>query len=371
MGQVNTKLDQGKSLFLKDEDAAAIACFDEFIRLNPNNDEGYAWRARARHVTGDQDGCQKDVETAIRLNPSCAIAYFVRAKLWQDKGNTVQAISDVSKAIELDPSQAVFYRNRGQYYERQGDFTHAIPDYLRGQQDGNPNYWIVYSPEDSKYKLWCDLAYKHFVEELLPKAGQSGEIVLGYWPATFYWGETEHYQHHVDSERMYIRRSISSARGYFCITNSSLHIVLRSQITKKHPIKGPGCLASIFSIGFLDEHNKIEQEKNDKVITLSHRASQGVELSNDEIIFRTSADTWRIIPLFGGAEQYIYVALSLASEGQLIPTTVEPSSVRTPGKQTSTQDFKAALKSLAELKAEGLISEDEYETKKREILGRI
>ncbi len=315
-----------------------------------------------------------DFTRAIELNPADTSAYCNRGLCYAEHGDFAQAIADFTQAIELNPSDASAYCNRGWCYAEQGDFAKAISDILRCNQDGNPDHWGEWVPEDKKYDFWCQLAHQHFVNELLSKVRLINEMVLHYWPATFFWGESEYQQYYSDKQRLYKHRSQRAARGYICITSSSTYIILRGELTKKYSIKGPGFIHNFLSMSFADRYDELYQEKNDREIVLSHKSLLGVELSDITVVLHTPNDTWRIIPLFNGSNhQYIYAALSLASQGQLIPTKVEPSSPsrQTADKATPPSDIKGSLKMLAELKAEGLISEEEYEAKKKELLARI
>jgi len=313
-----------------------------------------------------------DLTRAIEHNRSDATAYNNRGLCYADLGEFAQAIADFTRAIELNPSNTSVYGSRGWCYIEQGDFSKGISDILRCNQDGNPNHWDEWIPEDEKYHLWCQLTHQHFVSKLLPKTKLVNEIVLHYWPATLFWGESEYQQYHDNKQRLYKRHSQWAARGYICITNNSIHIVLRGELTKKYPIKGPGFIHNVLSLSFADRYDEIYQEKNDKDIVLSNKSILGLELSDNIVILHTPADTWHIISLFNdNTHQYIYAALSLASQGHLTPTMVEPSSKQMTDKASSPLDIKASLKVLAELKAEGLISEEEYEAKRKELLSRI
>jgi tetratricopeptide (TPR) repeat protein/S1-C subfamily serine protease len=108
---------------------AAIAGFDQAIRLNPSYVNAYISRGSIRSALGDNKGAIADYDQAIRLNPNFADTYINRGVARADLGDKQGAIADFDQAIRLNPNLAVAYNNRGFGRYALGDKQGAIADY--------------------------------------------------------------------------------------------------------------------------------------------------------------------------------------------------------------------------------------------------
>ena len=128
-GSRDTSNDRGVSALRNKDYEAAIACFSEAIRLNPNDAIAYGNRGFAYGKTGDYDRAISDFTEAIRLRPDFALAYYDRADAYDNQGEYDRAIDDYTEAIELKPQMADAYNNRGAVYLLQGAHEKAIDDF--------------------------------------------------------------------------------------------------------------------------------------------------------------------------------------------------------------------------------------------------
>ena len=120
---------KGDSLMEKGDYDAAIAAFNEAIRIDPKNAVAYSDRGRAYDYKGDHDKAVADNTEAIRLDPHLAKAYSRRGYAYEEIGNLDNAIADYTDAIRLDPKCANGYRFRGWVYGLKGEHDKAIADY--------------------------------------------------------------------------------------------------------------------------------------------------------------------------------------------------------------------------------------------------
>ena len=127
--QAANLLEQGKTHATNGDHTAAIAAFDEAIRLDPKMAEPYWQRGVAYANKGDHTRAIADYDEAIRLAPDLTGAYHARGFSHSSKGNLDQAIIDFTDAIRLDPARALSYWQRGICYAKQGNQTLAIADY--------------------------------------------------------------------------------------------------------------------------------------------------------------------------------------------------------------------------------------------------
>ena len=120
----------------------AIECFNESIRLNPNNPNAYYGRGQAYFDTYSLEEAISDFTKVIKSVPNFSGAYFLRGKSYNELKDFESAISDYSKAIELDPENAEYYLNRGMLYRNNSEIyglDEAEKDYRKACELGD-NY---------------------------------------------------------------------------------------------------------------------------------------------------------------------------------------------------------------------------------------
>jgi hypothetical protein len=91
---------------------AAIADYNEVLRLDPNNAQAYAERADIRSEAGDMQGALEDYNQAIALNPYSAYAYNNRAFILNRQDDFFGAALDLQRASQLllDSGQMMDYQ---------------------------------------------------------------------------------------------------------------------------------------------------------------------------------------------------------------------------------------------------------------------
>jgi tetratricopeptide (TPR) repeat protein len=88
---------------------AAIADYDQAIRLRPNYPEAYSRKGWARMSLSDYQGATADFEQAIRLNPNSAEAFYGRAVSRMGLKDIKGGLADLDQSIRLNPSNAEAY----------------------------------------------------------------------------------------------------------------------------------------------------------------------------------------------------------------------------------------------------------------------
>ena len=89
--------------------------------------EGYA-----AHLKGQFTAAIASYDEAIRLDPNYARAYNNRGLAYQAKGDLNRAIADFSEAIRLTPTLSAAYLNRGTAYAKKGDARQSHRRLQRG-----------------------------------------------------------------------------------------------------------------------------------------------------------------------------------------------------------------------------------------------
>jgi len=92
---------------------AAIADYDEAIRLNPELAEAFNNRGNAKSALEDYQGAIADYDEAIKLNPELAEAFNNRGISKFNMKDNPGAIADFDEALRLKPDDAGALHNRG------------------------------------------------------------------------------------------------------------------------------------------------------------------------------------------------------------------------------------------------------------------
>ena len=93
----------GVSLQDQEKWNAAIAEYDEAIRLDPKYALAYNNRGFAYINLGQHQRAIQDLDEAIRLDPKLALADKNRGFAYANLGQNQRAIQDLDEAIRLDP----------------------------------------------------------------------------------------------------------------------------------------------------------------------------------------------------------------------------------------------------------------------------
>ena len=101
-------------------------------------------RANARSAQGDRAAAIADYDQAIRLDPRIPFAFNNRGLLRAEQGDIAGAIADYDQAIRLDPGYAQAFSNRGLARAMRGDHAGAIDDYA-GAIRADPRFILAFN----------------------------------------------------------------------------------------------------------------------------------------------------------------------------------------------------------------------------------
>jgi tetratricopeptide (TPR) repeat protein len=107
---------------------AAMADYDQAIRLNRGNSFAFNNRGIIWHARGEIDRALADYDESIRLNPRHARAFHNRGNAWRDKGDPDRALAAYDAAIRLDPQEPLALANRCLLRVQRGDGRLALAD---------------------------------------------------------------------------------------------------------------------------------------------------------------------------------------------------------------------------------------------------
>ncbi len=97
------RVHRGMAYFAKDDYKAALADFNESIRLNPDNAKALYHRGVVLQVLEEYEAAREDFSRAVRLDPFKFDALFQRAQTYYHSGDYSRALDDCEKALLIDP----------------------------------------------------------------------------------------------------------------------------------------------------------------------------------------------------------------------------------------------------------------------------
>jgi tetratricopeptide (TPR) repeat protein len=119
---------RGFTYWFFDDFDPALADFNEIIRLDPNNQDGYFYRGLIRSRT-DNARAIADFSEALRIGPFYYPSYNQRGYIYLKMGDYDRAIADFSESIRLNPKFVFSFTSRGEAYEKKGDLENALADF--------------------------------------------------------------------------------------------------------------------------------------------------------------------------------------------------------------------------------------------------
>ncbi len=131
--------ERGVGYFRKKEWDAAIADFNEAIRLNPQDNVLFGNRADSYRNKKEWDRAITDINKAVQLNPKNRRNYYIRGLIFYDQDNYDRAIPEFAQAIRIDPKYDEAYYYRGRSYFLKKEYKSAIPDFTESTKL-DPNY---------------------------------------------------------------------------------------------------------------------------------------------------------------------------------------------------------------------------------------
>lgn len=155
--------EKGNSYLNRKDYKAAIAHFNEAIRLNANNSQAYCGRALSFAAAKDHVRAISDLTEAIRLEPKDTTFYYYflyyRGISHLESRDFAKALVDFNAAIKLEKRFADAYSGRGQaqagiknYGEALSDYDTAIQYDSKSADAFNARAWIRATCPDAKYR---------------------------------------------------------------------------------------------------------------------------------------------------------------------------------------------------------------------------
>ena len=172
-GRADAYYNRGNAHSAKGDFAAAIADYDEAIKLDPKNASALTNRGTAHSEKGDADAAVADFDEAIKRNPRFASAYFNRANAYAARADADRAIADYTSSIRYDRRNVNAYIARGALYLAGGAVPKARADMALAARLDRKNAYAV---------LWQDIAERRAKQKGVLPRGAKG-LDMKAWPA--------------------------------------------------------------------------------------------------------------------------------------------------------------------------------------------
>ncbi len=120
---------RGDGYFEDGKPQKAIEAYNQALKLNPDNLEGYASRGAVYFFTGDYDRAEADFLHVLNKNPYQADAYTAYASTLAAKGDYNNALTVLNLALQLKPGKPEIFFSRAGVYFMLGRYNEALVDY--------------------------------------------------------------------------------------------------------------------------------------------------------------------------------------------------------------------------------------------------
>ena len=172
-GKAAAYYNRGNAYAAKGDQAAAIADYDEAIKLEPKNAFAFNNRGTAHSEKGESDAAIADFSEALKHNARYASAYFNRANAYAAKGEAERAIADYGAALKYNRRNVNAYIARGALYLAGGAAGKAQADMKLAARLERRNAYAV---------LWQDIAERRGKRKSVLAQGARG-LDMKAWPA--------------------------------------------------------------------------------------------------------------------------------------------------------------------------------------------
>lgn len=133
------------------ETEKAIICFEEAVRLNPEDASSYIYLADEYKELNQLEKAEEAIKKAISLRPQTASAHGTYGEILELKGNLQEALKERQQAVKLQPKVGIYWIDLAFTQEKLNKFTDAIESY---------NEALAINPNDTATLYFSGLLYE-------------------------------------------------------------------------------------------------------------------------------------------------------------------------------------------------------------------
>ena len=273
-------------------------------------------------------------------------------------------MTDYARAVQVAPKHAIALSNLARVTARTGDLEAWALYKSRYYTQKDPG---KYMDDDPEIQDICDTVHGHLLSHALPGLKSSGEHLVEYFPVTLSWGYRQTMG--ISDGKSYWSHSGSYGMGYACFTDTQVHLYSIGDLSRRY-MKSRGLFKrALFAVFMNFDFTKVE--KSDKQWGIAYR-SISIQRTDDGVRLNTASDQWELQPLWAH-EAHMMTIAQMGQRGALKNIWEPPAPVSqpsAPATQSSTEVMKL-LEQLAALRERGLVTEQEFQQKKSELLARL
>lgn len=233
--------------------------------------------------------------------------------------------------------------------------------------------------KSSKFDVFYKTIHYHFHNILLPEIKNRNERFVEYWPSLFFWGGRSVHKRSFMDDRAYLYKSGTFATGYLCLSSKTAYIVGLAKMTQQFPLYATGGMGFMFKVlgrmtGEADERQPLN---SDKTWAISYGSMLGAEIAEgsertERLFVRTAVELYHIVSHFDDTLVKMATGMNMGISGKLEAIWSEPAtdSQATQAKVLSSEIIET-LKKLGDLKDAGVLTDAEFELKKKDLLSRL
>lgn len=350
----------------KGDTNAAFLDYNEAIRINPEFANAYLNRGVYLMQKGDMNAAEKDFTETIRLDPKLILGFKNRGLTYLDLGKIDAAINDLNYYLQQKPDDSIVITYLMLCYEKLGDIPKALSVAAQYYQKNEPQYII----KDVETKIWFDSISKNYSQQIGPKLLRSKDRFVCYWPVYIRWGFQRRQSLVYEGNTNYVQEGNYGA-GYLVLSEQNLYIINLGEVSKRNA-KANSLIIKAISL-MIRNFDFTRVEKTDRIFMIPHIDIQSASIKDNVIYLNSGNEAWEISP-FEDQIQIVSTAITLARQGK-IPALFDPAYLTQNNKEETQPanegDVFQAIEKLKKLLDLGAINQDEFETKKKELLTRI
>jgi tetratricopeptide (TPR) repeat protein len=344
----------------------AMDYYNKSVQLDPNNLQTYEYRANLRMMMGDYDGALEDYKKHLELAPENKWAWATQGRILEELGDFEGAMVSMNKALDIDRNFPLALSGRASIFKSTGQYELSIADQYRYYElEEIPKYDF----DDPKQQEVFNTVYQHLNESVKPELDKNDEKLIDYWDCVFHWGKLQTQSVSKGNQTRGFHGKFGI--GYVCLSDRYLRIVSIGSLSRKYAKQpGAGIAKKVFKALVLGNYDMRGAEKEDKFWVIPFKDIQGIYKEDASFDLITFSENWEIAMLWGD-ENYMFTALELARTGNL-RRVIDLNKLRIKAKTSDSEDdILDKIERLASLRDRGVISIEEFEQKKGELLARL
>jgi len=335
--------------------------YSKAIEIDSNDLFALSYRADAYWYLNKYDLAIQDNLRVIQLDPKDAWSYGRLGDIYTKLKNIELAISNYSQAIEINPAHSGFYSARSNLYWEMKDLSKYIYNRVKLFELSGIGK-IPTNDTTEPERGYRELVNNHFHTTVYPIIKSNQEKIVDYWLAFSVVWDRRTEQSHASGTSFRMEYGWIG-QGYISLTDQNLRIATFGNSPHQFKIGfGTKILRSLLPVS-----ERLEPCKTDQLWTIPVTDIQSTPIVVDKVVgtesikITISGQSWY---LYTCNQEEITIALNLARSGKLSSEAIEK-------KPTANSDVIKLLKELAELKEQGVLTESEFESKKKELLSRL